>query len=177
MEELFNWSFSSCDCRPQKLSTFFHKKMVPNYGIGLFYFCELVFFKSFPMYFQSFFHLRISSIFLGAFVVNFLHSVFSNVSSKCLHRRMRSHIGCICSTFLRCVFSNVSSIDLPNRMHSHTGCIRLAFLHCVTSKQLRKGKIKKRWGKIKIYIYIFIFPKWKQEMHKSQLIWLPGRKS
>ena len=127
--------------------------------------------------FSEFFHLRISSIFLGAFVVNFLHSVFSNVSSKCLHRRMRSHIGCICSTFLRCVFSNVSSIDLPNRMHSHTGCILLAFLHCVTSKQLRKGKIKKRWGKIKIYIYIFIFPKWKQEMHKSQLIWLPGRKS
>ena len=166
-------------CCPEKLLHIFPQKMVTNYGIGFFYpkLLWACFLQELSNVFSECLHLRLFSVFLGAFVVNFLRRVFSNVSSKCLHRRMRSHIGCICSTFLRCVFSNVSSIDLPNRMHSHTGCIRLAFLHCVTSKQLRKGKIKKKWGKIKIYIYIFIFPKWKQEMHKSQLIWLPGCKS
>ena len=65
--------------------------------------------------------------------VAFLHCVFSNVSSNCLHQRMYSHIDRICLTFLRCAFSNVSSNCLPERMHSHIGCICLAFLHCAFS--------------------------------------------
>ena len=51
--------------------------------------------------------------------------VFSNVSSKRLHGRMHSRIGCICLTFPHCVFSNVSSDCMPQRMHSRIGCIFL----------------------------------------------------
>ena len=60
-------------------------------------------------------------------------SVFSNVSSNCLHERMHTHTGCICLTFLHCAFSNVSSNGLYEQMHSHIGCIYSSFLHCVFS--------------------------------------------
>ena len=40
---------------------------------------------------------------------------------------MHNHTGCICLTFLRCVFSNVSSRRLHKRMQNHTGCIYLIF--------------------------------------------------
>ena len=53
----------------------------------------------------------------------FFHCEFSNVSTKRLHKRMYSYIGCICCAFLHCAFSNVSSTRLPEMMHSHTGCI------------------------------------------------------
>ena len=59
------------------------------------------------------------------FSLTFLYCAFSNVSSKPLHNRIQSHIGCICLTFLHCAFSNVSSNCLPDRMHSHIGCICL----------------------------------------------------
>ena len=79
---------------------------------------------------------------VGCICLIFLHCVFSNVSSNCLHQRMHSHIGCICLTFLHCVFSNVSSNRLYVRMHSHIGCICWTFLHCafsnVSSKRLHR---------------------------------------
>ena len=65
------------------------------------------------------------------FSLTFLHRVFSNVSSNCVHKRMHSHIGCICLTFLHCAFSNVSSKSLDQSRQSHTGCICLSFLHFV----------------------------------------------
>ena len=60
----------------------------------------------------------------------FLHCVFSNEPSNCLHKRMHSCIGCICLTFLHCVFSNVPSKHLHMRMHNHTCCSGLNFPHC-----------------------------------------------
>ena len=36
--------------------------------------------------------------------LTFLCCVLLNVSSKCFHKRMHNHIGCICSTFLHCAF-------------------------------------------------------------------------
>ena len=36
--------------------------------------------------------------------LTFLHCVFSNASSNCLHEKMQSHIGCICMTDIHCVF-------------------------------------------------------------------------
>ena len=65
--------------------------------------------------------------------LTFLHCVFLDVSAVRLHKRMKSHIGCICLTFLRCVLSNVSSKHLHERMHCHIGCTCLSFLHCVFS--------------------------------------------
>ena len=62
--------------------------------------------------------------------------VFSNVSSKRLHRRMHNHTGCICLTFLHCGFSNVSSNRLSDMMQNHTGCICLSFLYYVISNDL-----------------------------------------
>ena len=53
----------------------------------------------------------------------FLHCRFSNVSTKCLYKRMYSYIGCIFCPFFHCVFSNVSSNCLPEGMRSLTGCI------------------------------------------------------
>ena len=61
----------------------------------------------------------------------FLHCVFSNVSSNCLHQKMQIHTGCICLTFLHYVFSNASSKCLNKRMQSRIGCIYLTFLHFV----------------------------------------------
>ena len=77
--------------------------------------------------------MRKGIVTLIAFVWFFSTVFFSNVSSKRLHKRIQSHIGCICSTFLHCAFSNVSSAHLHNRMHSHIGCICLTFLHCAFS--------------------------------------------
>ena len=59
----------------------------------------------------------------GCICLSFLHCVFSNVSSNCLHEKMHNHTGCICLTFLQCVSSNVSSNYPPERMHNHTGRI------------------------------------------------------
>ena len=39
---------------------------------------------------------------------------------------MHNHTGCICLIFLHCVFSNVSSNCLHMRMHNHTGSICLS---------------------------------------------------
>ena len=63
----------------------------------------------------------------------FLHWTFSNVFSKCLHKRMQSHIGYICLSFLHCVFSNVPSKRPPEKMQSCIGCICWISLHCVFS--------------------------------------------
>ena len=62
-------------------------------------------------------------------VIFSLNCVFSNVSSKRLHDRMHSHIGCISLTFRHCVFSNVSSNRLHKRMHNHNGCICMTLLY------------------------------------------------
>ena len=67
------------------------------------------------------------------FSLTFLHCVCSNVSPNCLHKRMQSHIGCICLAFLHCAFSNASSKRLHKRKQSHIGCICLTFLHCAFS--------------------------------------------
>ena len=69
----------------------------------------------------------------GRICMTFLHCVFLNASSNCMHERMHSYIGCIWMTFLLCAFSNVLSNCLPERMQSHIGCISLAFLHCAFS--------------------------------------------
>ena len=62
---------------------------------------------------------------IGCICWTFLYCVFSNDPLKSLHEMMQSHIDCICSTFHRGVFSNVFSNCLPERMHTHTGCICL----------------------------------------------------
>ena len=67
---------------------------------------------------------------IGCMCLIFLHCVFSKVSLNCWLERMQTHIGCICLPFLHCVFSNVSSKRLHKRMQNHIGCICLAFLHC-----------------------------------------------
>ena len=58
---------------------------------------------------------------------NFLHCVFSNVSSNPLLEQMQSHIDCICLTFRYCVFSNGSSNGFYRKMHSCIGCIYVTF--------------------------------------------------
>ena len=76
--------------------------------------------------------------------MTFLLCAFSNASSKSLHERMQSHIGCICLTFLHCAFSNVSSNGLHEKRHSHIGYICLTFLHCESSNVSSNGLHKKR---------------------------------
>ena len=70
---------------------------------------------------------------VGCIWLAFLHCVFSNVSSNCLHQRKHSHIGCICLIFYFHVFAYASSNWMNMRMHSHIGYICLIFLHCVFS--------------------------------------------
>ena len=70
------------------------KKMKKIHFVGLF--CTLYF----PM---------ACIVTLVAFVLAFIHCVFSNVSSNGVLGRMHNHIGYICSTFLHCVFSNAYS--------------------------------------------------------------------
>ena len=60
---------------------------------------------------------------IGCICFTFLHSVFSNLSSKSLDLKRQSHIGCICLTFLYCSLSNVSSKSLDLNRQSHIGCI------------------------------------------------------
>ena len=76
---------------------------------------------------------------IGCICLIFLHCVFSNVASSCLHQRMHNHIGCICLTFLHCVFSNVSLKHLHKKMHSHTGYISWTCFHCAFSNVSSNG--------------------------------------
>ena len=72
----------------------------------------------------------------GCPYVAFLHCVFSNVYSKCLHKRKQS-----CTEFVHlflCVFSSVISNHLPERRHICTSCIYLACLQCVFSNVCSK---------------------------------------
>ena len=62
--------------------------------------------------------------------LTFLHCVFSDVSSKNLGQSRQSHIGCIYLTFRHCAFSNVVSNCLPEKRHSRIGYICSTFLHC-----------------------------------------------
>ena len=62
---------------------------------------------------------------------------------------MQSHASCICLIFLHCVFSNASSNCLHQRMQSHTGCICLIFsplcvFKCVL-KLLASEDAKSHW--------------------------------
>ena len=52
--------------------------------------------------------------------LTFLHSVFLDVPSKHLNKRMQSHISYICLTFPHCALSNVSSITLLGSPHACT---------------------------------------------------------
>ena len=65
-----------------------------------------------------------------------LHCVFSNVSSKFLHRWMHNHTGCKCLFFSNEFFSssNESSNCLPERLRNHSVYICLTFPHCGFSK-------------------------------------------
>ena len=71
--------------------------------------------------------------------LTFLYCVFSNGPSRRLHKKMQSHIGCICLNFPHCGFSNAFSKDLYERMHSHIGCTYLTLLHCVFSNVSSNG--------------------------------------
>ena len=79
---------------------------------------------------------------IGCICLTFLHSAFSNVSSKRLAQKRHSRIGCIYLIFPHSAFSNVSSKRLHKMMQSHIGCICLTFVHCafsnVSSKCLHK---------------------------------------
>ena len=57
----------------------------------------------------------------------FLHYASSNESSKHLHKRMHSHIGCTCLTFLHCEFLMVDILMFLNQIQlkrndTYTGC-------------------------------------------------------
>ena len=66
-------------------------------------------------------------------LIDYLLCAYSNVSSNAMHKRMHTHIGCICMAFLPCVFSNATSNGVFWKLHKHRDGICLAFLHCVFS--------------------------------------------
>ena len=94
---------------------FIHPRGVRT-GIALFHFDKVSFMKHPNAH-------RIMQSRIGCICLAFLHYVFSNESSNCLHQKMHSHICYIFLIFLHCAVSNVSSDHLSARMQNHIGCI------------------------------------------------------
>ena len=60
--------------------------------------------------------LRCCLVTLVTYFLAFLHCVFSNVSSKRLHKTKQSHIGWICLTFLHCAVDQINNISKSDQL-------------------------------------------------------------
>ena len=82
----------------------------------------------------------------------FLHCALPNVSSKRLHEKRQSHIGCICLTFLHCAFSN----DSPNCFTLFTFVAFVWFFSTVRC-QMCPQNVSTRRGKVTLVAFVGLF--------------------